>query len=184
MASSKKPRKKHDPRKIQDFWLGKIAERCYLYHWDSAVYSDPDQQFRVAVVDGRSISQVSMRTTRNESVSVSRARKAVLNAATTPTEWVIQVIACFIDEETYYEESADILTGKIRIVDGDLEKLVESVAKDLKNSGNEKHYIDSVWIARVKTDRLMINISSDEWEKSQAAHREKAVRAILEGEQP
>lgn len=154
MAKAKRKRtKKYNPTKnqniIKDAMMKSKAARCVMYHWESAEYSDPEQQFiPVGQMD------------------------ALLWACTRPTEWIVQVIALFIDENgDYYEEIADCLTSPCVLADGDIEEMIERVADQQKAAGNAKHYFDSVWIARVKTDSLLRKIENDEWVKGQALWR-------------
>ncbi|MGH1372940.1 MAG: hypothetical protein ACRBBW_12945 [Cellvibrionaceae bacterium] len=151
--SKKKRNRKYNPNKGRDLVMKKQAERCVLYHWDSAVYSDPQQQF----------------------VMVGPA-DAILWAATRPTCWVVQVVACFFDDDgDYYEDVADLTSSKCILADGDMEESVEQVAKQLKDGGNARHYFDTVWIARMKTPRLALQIEDAQWNKDQAAWREKQI---------
>lgn len=100
--------------------------------------------------------------------------------------WLVDVYACFLTPESdYYEEmvsidTADAFGHQIRLKsDGVIWSLEKEAREHARSEGNENHFLDTVTICRLKTEKNLSLLENDKWLKGQAEHRARIIMEEL-----
>lgn len=177
-----------------------IAEKCYLYRWES---------YRGQLVkDGKSAFSASSGVV---GLSDERMNECLGHAMARWNKWIVAVHACFVTPDgEYYEEARECVSLPVRLGHDDSEKValhnetidvknnlgqkhsdeyfmsvedlddvISGMVKDAKESGNQDHYLDAVAVLRLKTPAFERMADDDEWCKKQTMHRRRQILETL-----